>query len=116
MRKFKYMEHILLVVILILINILGTYYFFRIDLTVDKRYSISHESQQLVSSIEDIIYLGTDNGAYISLNKGDEWAPFSNGINKVAVHDLVIQKDNKLNEDGFILPGLGDAGDRIFET
>jgi photosystem II stability/assembly factor-like uncharacterized protein len=45
--------------------------------------------------IEDIIYLGTDNGAYISLNKGDEWAPFSNGINKVAVHDLVIQKDNK---------------------
>ena len=45
--------------------------------------------------VEDIVYLGTDNGAYISLNKGDEWAPFSNGINKVAVHDLVIQKDNK---------------------
>ena len=56
MRKFKYIDHILLVVILILINILGTYYFFRIDLTVDKRYSISNESKQLVSSIEDIIY------------------------------------------------------------
>jgi uracil phosphoribosyltransferase len=24
--------------------------------------------------------------------------------------------DNRLNEQGYILPGLGDAGDRIFGT
>ncbi|OYW70628.1 MAG: uracil phosphoribosyltransferase, partial [Aerococcus viridans] len=24
--------------------------------------------------------------------------------------------DEKLNEDGYILPGLGDAGDRLFGT
>lgn len=24
--------------------------------------------------------------------------------------------DEELNEDGYILPGLGDAGDRIFNT
>ncbi len=43
------------------------------------------------------------------------------GIKKVHDHFpeveiICAQKDNKLNEDGFILPGLGDAGDRIFET
>ena len=43
------------------------------------------------------------------------------GIKKVQdnfpeVEIICAQKDDKLNEDGFILPGLGDAGDRIFET
>ena len=32
------------------------------------------------------------------------------------VEIICAQKDDKLNEDGFILPGLGDAGDRIYET
>ena len=41
---------------------------------------------------EDLLYVGTDNGVYISLNKGIDWAPFVNGLNKVAVHDLVVQK------------------------
>lgn len=31
--------------------------------------------------------------------------------------DIIIgAKDEKLNEDGYIVPGLGDAGDRIFGT
>ena len=43
------------------------------------------------------------------------------GIKKVQdnfpeVEIICAQKDDKLNRDGFILPGLGDAGDRIFET
>jgi uracil phosphoribosyltransferase len=43
------------------------------------------------------------------------------GIKKVHDHFpeveiICAQKDNELNEYGFILPGLGDAGDRIFET
>ena len=29
---------------------------------------------------------------------------------------ICAQKDNDLNEKGFIIPGLGDAGDRIFDT
>ena len=29
---------------------------------------------------------------------------------------ICAQKDDKLNEKGFIVPGLGDAGDRIFDT
>ena len=43
------------------------------------------------------------------------------GIKKVQdnfpeVEIICAQKDDKLNENGFILPGLGDAGDRTFET
>ena len=29
---------------------------------------------------------------------------------------ICAQKDDRLNEKGFIVPGLGDAGDRIFDT
>ena len=32
----------------------------------------------------------------------------------VEIHACVV--DEKLNEDNFIVPGLGDAGDRIFNT
>ena len=43
------------------------------------------------------------------------------GIKKVQdnfpdVEIICAQKDDKLNENGFIIPGLGDAGDRTFDT
>ena len=41
---------------------------------------------------ENILYLGTDNGLYVSLNSGNSWQDFSNGIPNVPIHDLVIQK------------------------
>lgn len=44
---------------------------------------------------EDILYIGTDNEVYVTFNKGENWHVFSNGLPKVAVHDLVIQKEAK---------------------
>ena len=41
---------------------------------------------------ENILYLGTDNGLYISFNQGKSWEAFSNNLPNVAVHDLVIQR------------------------
>ena len=43
------------------------------------------------------------------------------GISKVAethpdVQIYVSTQDRQLNEHGYILPGLGDAGDRLFGT
>ena len=46
-------------------------------------------------SDENTLYLGTDNEAYVSFDKGITWQLFSNGIPKVAVHDLVIQNEAK---------------------
>ncbi|MCH9661177.1 MAG: glycosyl hydrolase [Bacteroidetes bacterium] len=43
----------------------------------------------------DILYLGTDNGAYVSLNRGGTWAPFVEGLPNVAFHDMVIQPEAK---------------------
>ena len=58
---------------------------------------------------ESILYLGTDNGAYISFNNGDYWEVFSKGIPNVAVHDMVIQPEAK-----HLL--LGTHGRSIYQT
>ncbi len=44
---------------------------------------------------ENILYLGTDNGAYVSFNRGNSWELFSKNLPKVAIHDMVIQKESK---------------------
>ena len=43
----------------------------------------------------NLVYVGTDNGAYASFNQGKEWSPFHKGLPNVAVHDLVIQPSAK---------------------
>jgi hypothetical protein len=44
---------------------------------------------------DNILYLGTDNGAYVSFNRGEYWETFSKGLPNVAVHDIVVQADAK---------------------
>ena len=44
---------------------------------------------------ENLLYLGADNGAYVSFNNGASWEIFSEGLPNVAVHDLVIQEREK---------------------
>ena len=44
---------------------------------------------------ENILYLGTDNAAYVTFNKGEQWEAFSQNLPAVAVHDLVIQPETK---------------------
>ena len=46
-------------------------------------------------SNENILYVGTDNGAYISFDKGNSWEIFNKNLPNVAVHDLVIQPTAK---------------------
>jgi photosystem II stability/assembly factor-like uncharacterized protein len=58
---------------------------------------------------QNILYLGTDNGAYVSFNKGEKWHAFSENLPAVAVHDLVLQKAS-----GDLL--LGTHGRSIYKT
>ena len=44
---------------------------------------------------ENLLFLGTDNGLYASLNRGASWEVMQNGMPNVAVHDLVIQAEAK---------------------
>lgn len=42
---------------------------------------------------ENILYLGTDNGAYVSFDMGTSWNVFSEGLPNVAIHDIVVQSE-----------------------
>lgn len=44
---------------------------------------------------ENILYAGTDNGLYVTFNRGSNWEPFSKNLPHVAMHDLVIQEREK---------------------
>ena len=44
---------------------------------------------------ENVLYVGTDNGLYVSFNRGYSWQAFSKNLPKVAVHDLVVQPKAK---------------------
>ncbi|MCP4663575.1 MAG: glycosyl hydrolase [bacterium] len=39
---------------------------------------------------EEIVYLGTEFGLYISVDGGEQWARFKGNLPQVAVHDLVV--------------------------
>ena len=43
------------------------------------------------SENENLIFAGTDNGLYASLNKGKTWMAMNGEVPRVAVHDLVVQ-------------------------
>ena len=44
---------------------------------------------------DNILYLGSDNGAYVSFDLGNSWQAFHKNLPNVAVHDLVIQPKAK---------------------
>jgi ABC-2 type transport system permease protein len=56
-RGIDIVEFLLLVGIVILINIIVSRYFFRIDLTEDKRYSISDTSKDILKGLDDVVYV-----------------------------------------------------------
>ncbi len=58
---------------------------------------------------ENIIYVGTDNGAYVSMNGGGEYHAFAKALPAVAIHDIKIQK-----RDNHIL--LGTHGRSIYKA
>lgn len=62
--------------------------------------NIPHSAVNVIKEDENnehILYVGTDNGLYVSFNNGKYWDAFSNGLPNVAVHDLVIEpKSNDL--------------------
>ena len=58
---------------------------------------------------ENIIYVGTDNGAYVSMNGGEMYHAFAKALPAVAIHDMKIQK-----RENHLL--LGTHGRSIYRT
>jgi len=49
------------------------------------------------------LFLGTEYGVYISVNQGDKWHKFSNGLPTISIRDLAIQK----RENDLVLATFG---------
>lgn len=54
-RKISLLQLLLALVILVLLNNLGSYVFYRFDLTSEKRYSLSPATKELVKSLDDVV-------------------------------------------------------------
>ncbi len=50
------LQLITVLVVIMAVNIIGSYIFTRFDLTNEKRYTLSNETQQLLKEIDDIVY------------------------------------------------------------
>lgn len=71
--------------------------------------------QSAVAAIDILKANGAKDIVYIGIVGVDQ------GINNVHKHHpdvkiILAAKDEKLNENGYIVPGLGDCGDRLFGT
>ena len=63
-----------------------------ISLVTDDLDSYCHTiKQDLVN--EDLLFLGTEFGLFVSLDKGKVWKRFKNNIPKVGVHDIMIHPE-----------------------
>jgi ABC-2 type transport system permease protein len=56
-RGIDIVEFLLMFGIVVLINIIVSQYFFRIDLTGDKRYTISNTSKEILKGLDDVVYV-----------------------------------------------------------
>ncbi|MFC2114364.1 gliding motility-associated ABC transporter substrate-binding protein GldG [Bacteroidota bacterium] len=56
-KKQSLIRTVVLIVAIILINIISTYRFFRIDLTQDKRYTLGEPTIDLLKSLDDKVYV-----------------------------------------------------------
>ena len=47
----------IILLLLLILNVVGQDYFFRLDLTEDKRYSITEASRNMLSGLDDVVYV-----------------------------------------------------------
>jgi len=56
MKRASFIQLVLIVIVLILLNVAGNLIFTRIDLTAEKRYTLSPATVELVKNIDDIVF------------------------------------------------------------
>ena len=56
-KKSNILQLVLGLVIIIFLNVIGYFFFARIDLTQEKRYTLSESSKKLMSNLEDIVFI-----------------------------------------------------------
>ena len=84
----------------------------RLVLALDPMLATGHSSAAAVTRLKEN---GAENIRFVSLLSAPEGIEYFSKIHPdVPIYTAAV--DEKLNEHAYILPGLGDAGDRIFGT
>lgn len=60
-----------------------------LDANQVKGYALSYIQDPVE---KQLVFLGTENGLWVSINEGKDWVPFKNGFPSVSTMDLVIQE------------------------
>jgi ABC-2 type transport system permease protein len=120
-RNFKIQsltELALVVALLVLLNIILTNYFFRVDLTSEKRYSLSQSSINLAQKVDDVLYVkvyleGEFPAGFKRLRQStkemlDEFAAYSGGKLEYEFIDPFDGADAQKAND--VLQELGEKG------
>ena len=55
-KQQSFLELLLLILVIVIVNILATKYYKKVDLTKEKRYTLSNTSKELASKVEDRMY------------------------------------------------------------
>ena len=102
-------ELVLMIAILIFINLVGAYYFFRFDLTKEKRYTLSNASINLAKQVDEVFYAkvyleGEFPAGFKRMSKSvremlDEFAAYSGGNIQYEFIDPFAEADNKKSAD-----------------
>ncbi|MES2689464.1 MAG: gliding motility-associated ABC transporter substrate-binding protein GldG [Bacteroidota bacterium] len=108
----------LVIVLLVLLNLILANYFFRVDLTSEKRYSLSTASKNLSAKIDDVLYVkvyleGDFPAGFKRLRQStkemlDEFAAYTGGKLQYEFIDPFANADAKKTSD--ILRELGEKG------
>jgi ABC-2 type transport system permease protein len=56
-RNQHIVELVITLVIIILVNFIGSSYYFRLDLTTEKRYTLSPATKEILTGLDDIVYI-----------------------------------------------------------
>ena len=57
MYKQSLIRFLLILLIIAAVNFISSEWFFRLDLTAEKRYSINHTSKEILSDLDDVVYI-----------------------------------------------------------
>lgn len=78
-------------VVLVLINLLASFYFFRLDLTEEKRYSIKQPTRDLLQKLDDVVYVEV----YLEGDLNAGFKRFQTAIRET-LEEFRIYSDNKV--------------------
>jgi ABC-2 type transport system permease protein len=55
-RRNSYMQLLIGVAVILLLNIIGSFAFYRLDLTAEKRYTLSPSTRKMLKELDDVVY------------------------------------------------------------